>query len=151
VWLVTPYFIPDPHLSHALQDRARAGVDVRLIVPGPHNDNKLERASSHRRYDDLLSAGVKIYEYQPTFVHAKAAVIDGAWSVIGSPNLNFRSRQLDQENAIGIFDRPLAAQLRQEFLADAKKSEPINLREWRRRSPFERMFEWSARILDQQS
>jgi cardiolipin synthase len=151
VFLVTPYFIPDPHLSLALQQKARAGVDVRLLVPGPNNDNKLERASSHRRYDDLLTAGVKIYEYQPTFIHAKSAVIDGAWTVIGSPNLNFRSRQLDQENAIGILDRPLAAQLRQDFQQDLKKSLQINLDQWRRRNPFERMVEWSARLLDQQS
>ncbi len=151
VWLVTPYFIPDAHLSHALQDKAKAGLDVRLLVPGPKNDNKLERASSHRRYDDLLSAGIKIYEYQPTFVHEKAVVIDAAWSIIGSPNLNFRSRQLDQENAIGILDRPLASQLRQEFLADVKRAKPIDLREFRRRNPFERMFEWFAGVLDQQS
>jgi len=151
IWLATPYFIPDAHLSHALQAKAKAGVDVRLLVPGPENDNKLERASSHRRYDDLLSAGIKIYEYQPTFMHGKAAIIDGAWSIIGSPNLNFRSRQLDQENAIGILDRPLASQLRQGFLADVKQSKAIDLKEFRRRSPFERMFEWIAGILDQQS
>jgi len=53
---------------------------VRLLVPGPKNDNKLERASSHRRYDDLLSAGIKIYEYQPTFMHGKAAIIDGRYT-----------------------------------------------------------------------
>ena len=63
----------------------------------------------------------------------------------------FRSRQLDQENAIGILDRPLASRLRQEFLTDVKKSTPINLKDWRRRDPFQRMFEWIARILDQQS
>ena len=151
IWLVTPYFIPDPHLSHALQDKARAGVDVQLLLPGRYNDNKLDRASSHRRYDDLLSAGVKIYEYQPTFVHSKTAVIDGTWSIIGSPNLNFRSRQLDQENAMGILDRPLASQLQQVFLADVRKSQQINLKEFRRRNPFERMVEWIAGILDQQS
>jgi cardiolipin synthase len=151
IWLVTPYFIPDAHLSHALQDKAKAGVDVRLLVPGPKNDNKLERASSHRRYDDLLSAGIKIYEYQPTFIHEKAAVIDGSWSVIGSPNLNYRSRQLDQENAIGILDRGLASRLRQEFLTDTTKAKAIDLKDWRRRNPFERMVEWFARVLDQQS
>jgi len=151
VWLVTPYFIPDPHLSRALQEKAKAGVDVQLLVPGPNNDNKLERASSHRRYDDLLSAGVKIHEYQPTFIHEKAAIIDGAWSIIGSPNLNYRSRQLDQEVAIGILDRPLASRLRQEFLADVGKSQAMDLARWRRRNPFERMFEWIGRLVDQQS
>ena len=151
ILLVTPYFIPDPHLSHALQEKARAGIDVRLLVPGPNNDNKLNRASSQRRYDDFLTAGIKVYEYQPTFIHSKTVVVDGAWSIIGSPNLNFRSRQLDQENAIGVLDRPFAAQLEQAFDLDVRKARRITLEEWRRRNPLARVLEWAARLIDQQS
>ena len=78
----------------------------------------------------------------PRLSTRKRRSLTGAWSIIGSPNLNFRSRQLDQENAFGILDRPLAAQLRRQFLLDVQKSKPINLREWRRRDPFQRLFEW---------
>ena len=73
--------------------KAKSGVDVRLLLPGPHTDNWITRASAQARYQELLEAGAKIYEYEPTFMHAKYGVIDGKWSIIGSPNLNSRSRR----------------------------------------------------------
>ena len=105
IYLAAPYFIPDNHLQSALVEKAKSGVDVRLMLPGPHTDNWITRASAQARYQELLEAGAKIYEYQPTFMHAKYGVIDGKWSIIGSPNLNSRSRQLDEENALGYLRR----------------------------------------------
>ena len=109
IYLAAPYFIPDKHLQSALVEKAKSGVDVRLLLPGPHTDNWITRASAQARYQELLEAGAKIYEYQPTFMHAKYGVIDGKWSIIGSPNLNSRSRQLDEENALGIYDAAFGA------------------------------------------
>jgi len=103
--IATPYFIPDGPLLRAIQVRARAGVSVRLLLPGPETDNPWGRLSTQRHYESLMDAGVEIHEYQPTFLHSKFLVIDGAWSIVGSPNLNSRSRQLDEENAFGILDR----------------------------------------------
>ncbi len=151
VYLASPYFIPDAYMIRALEDRARAGVDVRLLLPGPHTDNWITRASAQARYDELLDAGVKIYEYQPTFIHAKFAVIDGKWSIIGSPNLNSRSRQLDEENAFGILDDGFGARLQAAFLAALEQSSRIRLEAWRRRNPLQRVFETLSRVLDQQS
>ena len=151
IYLASPYFIPDTHLQEALVKKARAGVDVRLLLPGHHTDNVIVRASAQARYQELLEAGARIYEYQPTFMHAKYGVIDGKWSIIGSPNLNSRSRELDEENAFGIFDQPFAAQLRDIFFKDLEKSHEINLQEWRRRNPLQKTFETVSRILDQQS
>src|SRR6185312_2243238 len=94
LYVRTPYFIPDPSLERVLADKARAGVDVRLLLPGSNIDNHIVRFSGQTHYDTLLEAGVRIYEYQPTFMHAKVAVVDGQWSMVGSPNLNTRSRQL---------------------------------------------------------
>lgn len=151
VFVTTPYFIPDEALKKALQAKARDGVDVRLLLPGPHIDNQSARLSGQNHYDDLLQAGVAIFEYQPTFIHSKFVVVDGRWSVIGSPNLNSRSRQLDEENAFGVLDTTFAQQLEAAFQDDLRKSERIQLATWRERSPLLRVVQLFARVLDQQS
>jgi cardiolipin synthase len=138
-------------MQDALLEKARAGVDVRLLLPGPHIDNYIVRASAQARYQELLEAGVKIYEYQPTFMHAKYGVIDGKWSIIGSPNLNSRSRELDEENVFGIYDESLGVQLKAELLTDLERAEAIDLAKWRERNPLQKLFETVSRILDQQS
>lgn len=151
IYFAAPYYVPDKHLQNALLEKASSGVDVRLLLPGHHIDNWIVRASAQARYQELLEAGVKIYEYQPTFMHAKYGVIDGKWSIIGSPNLNSRSRELDEENALGIYDAPLAAKLHATFFKDLERAKPIDLEEWRRRNPLQKLFETVSRILDQQS
>jgi len=151
IYVTTPYFIPDVHLMRALEDKAREGIDVRLLLPGIHTDNWIARASSQGRYDPLLQAGVKIYEYQPTFVHAKATVIDGEWSIVGSPNLDYRGRQLDEENAFGILDATLAGRLQRAFFSNLQRAKAIDLVHWRKRNPLHRAFETLSHILDQQS
>jgi cardiolipin synthase len=151
IYLATPYYIPDTYLQDALIEKARAGVDVRLLLPGPHTDNYIVRASAQARYQPLLEAGVKVYEYQPTFMHAKYGVIDEKWSIIGSPNLNSRSRELDEENVFGIYDEALGAQLKAELFTDIKRAEAIDLAKWRQRNPLQKLFQTVSRILDQQS
>jgi cardiolipin synthase A/B len=151
IYLAAPYFIPDQHLLDALVQKARAGIDVRLLLPGANTDNWITRASAQARYQPLLEAGAKIYEYQPTFMHAKYGVIDGQWSIIGSPNLNSRSRELDEENALGVFDQPFGSQLQAIFFKDVERSEQMNLEQWRRRNPLQKLFETLSRVLDQQS
>ena len=151
ITITTPYFIPSEPFVKALEQQARAGIDVRLLLPGSVIDDKLERWAAHRFYDRLLQAGVRIFEYEPTFVHTKAMVVDGKWSVIGSPNLNTRSRDLDEENAFGILDEPLARQIEAVFADDLKKSTEIKLKAWQGRNPFWRLLEFVSRAVDKQS
>ncbi|RPI56113.1 MAG: hypothetical protein EHM55_05895 [Acidobacteria bacterium] len=151
VYFAAPYYVPDRHLQDALVEKARAGVDVQLLFPGPRTDNWIVRASAQARYQELLEAGVKVHEYQPTFMHAKYGVIDGTWAIVGSPNLNSRSRQLDEENALGIYDPAFGAKLTETFFTDLQRAKPITLEEWRRRNPLLKLFETMSRILDQQS
>ena len=92
---------------------------------------------------------MKVYEYEPTFMHAKYGVVDGQWSIIGSPNLNFRSRELDEENAMGI-RRSARREAERHFVQDLGKSKQISLDEWRQ-APLQKLFETISRILDQQS
>ena len=149
--IVTPYFIPDDPLKRALMDQARKGVDVRLLLPGAHIDNPLNRWSSQTDYHDLLGAGVRIFEYQPTFIHSKVAIFDSRWSVFGSPNLNSRSRTLDEENVFGVLDESLGRELEEMFVTDLGKAREITLEEWRKRSVFARLLQWISTILDEQS
>jgi cardiolipin synthase A/B len=151
VYIATPYFIPDEPLRRALQDRARVGVDVRLLLPGPYIDNNSARYSGQNHYDALIATGVRIFEYRPTFIHSKFVLVDGRWSIIGSPNLNSRSRQLDEENAFGILDYGLGEALEATFLADLGNADEIDLATWRRRGPLVRMLQLFSRVLDQQS
>jgi cardiolipin synthase len=151
VYLAAPYYIPDNHLQSALVEKAKSGVDVRLLLPGSHTDNWIARASAQARYQELLEAGAKIYEYQPTFMHAKYGVIDGKWAIIGSPNLNSRSRQLDEENALGVYDDVFGTTLKTTFFKDLERSRLIDVEEWQRRNPMQKFFETVSRILDQQS
>ena len=151
IYLAAPYFIPDYSLQTALVEKAKSGIDVRLLLPGPHTDNWITRASAQARYQELLEAGAKIYEYQPTFMHAKYGIVDGKWAMIGSPNLNSRSRHLDEENALGIFDGEFGETLIATFFKDLERAKRVNLEEWRRRNPLQRFFETVSRILDQQS
>jgi cardiolipin synthase A/B len=151
LFIVTPYFIPDKQLQEALVKKAAEGVDVRLLLPGKHIDSSLTLLSAQANYEELLKAGVKIYEYRPTFIHSKFMVVDRHWSVIGSPNLNYRSRQLDEENAQGILDRTFAEQLVKVFVADAAQADQIKLDQWRRRNVLLKIVQRLSQIIDKQS
>jgi cardiolipin synthase len=141
IWLTSPYFVPDENTREVIADRARAGVDVRLLVPNTHTDARMVRWASHAYYGEMLEAGVRIYEYQTTMIHAKTLVVDGRWSIMGSANMDIRSKELNQESVIGLLDRDLGRQLEETFLDDLKESKEIRLEEWKRRSIVNRPLE----------
>jgi cardiolipin synthase len=141
IWITSPYFVPDRETRRVIADQARAGLDVRILLPDSHTDAKPIRLASHSYYDELLRAGVRIWEYRTTMMHTKALVVDGAWSVIGSANMDIRSKELNQENVIGMLDRRLGRQMEETFLADLEQSGEIMLGEWRRRGLLPRVLE----------
>ena len=126
------------------------GVEVKIIVPGKHSDHLLTRRSSRRLYGDLLKNGAQIYEYQPSMIHTKSLVVDGVWSVVGSTNFDSRSFGLNDEVNMAALDEELAARMEHDFQADLATSRRVTYREWRRRSPFERVHEWLGWILERQ-
>lgn len=134
----TPYFVMDGSTSWSLLDAAARGVRVRLLVEGEHTDARAVKHASREGYDELLEAGIEIYEYQPTMMHAKAIVVDGAWSIIGSANLDNRSLELNDENNIAVADRAFAANLLEDFERDLTQSSRITLEAWRQRPLFDR-------------
>ncbi len=141
IYLSTPYFLPDQSFRDALIMKAKAGVDVRILVPNEHNDSKSVRLASQYSYATLLENGVKIYEYQPTFIHTKTLVVDGSWSVIGSANMDNRSRKLNEENIFGISDKTFGAKLETIFLGDLNNAKQINLSDWNKRNLWQRIRE----------
>jgi cardiolipin synthase A/B len=133
LYITTPYFVPDGATREVVANRARSGVDVRIVLPDEHTDAKPIRLTSHSYYEELMEAGVHVYEYQPTMMHTKGVVVDGVWSVVGSANMDIRSKELNSENVLGILDEGFGRQMEEAFLADLKVSQEIGLEEWRRR------------------
>jgi cardiolipin synthase len=133
LYIATPYFVPDQHTRSAVASRARAGVDVRILLPNGLTDAKPIRQASHSYYRELLEAGVRIYEYQPAMMHSKLAVVDGVWSVVGSANMDVRSKELNQENVLGILDEGFGRTVQDTFLADLERAEEIRKEDWVRR------------------
>ncbi len=147
VWIATAYFIPARRLRRALRQAARSGVDVRLLLAGPYTDHPAVRHAGRRFYGHLLRAGVRIYEYQPRFLHAKVQLCDN-WVSIGSSNVdrwNFRwNLEANQE----IADAGFAAGVQALFEKDFEESLEITLSDWAKRSRWARFQEWAWGALD---
>lgn len=150
IWITTPYFVPDLATRTILADRARAGVDVRILLPNEHTDAKPIRWTAQHYYDELLSAGVRIFEYQPTMIHTKSVVADGLWGIVGSANMDIRSRELNEENVVGVLDDTFGRALERTFSADLERSREVRLEDWRRRGTGARLLERAAAVLEEQ-
>ena len=150
LWISNSYFIPDRRLRNAVVDRARRGVDVRILVPGNHTDAVPVQAAGRSFYQELLEAGVRIFEYTPAMMHAKTVVIDGAWSIVGSANMDERSMEINEENLIGIADPGFAHAVEAGLAADHAQSREILLEQWKKRSILQRGFELLAKALIEQ-
>jgi len=145
VLLTNAYFVPDPQLLASLKAAVARGVDVRLVLPGT-SDAPLVFHAGRSYYDELLSAGVKIYERRRALLHSKTALVDGVWSTVGSTNLDWRSFLHNQELNAVVLGTGFGAQLRVSFESDVANSEQITLDKWRWRSIGTRAKEAFARV-----
>ena len=139
VLLANAYFVPDDLSVRTLIEARQRGVDVQLIVPGPHTDTKLTQAASRRRWGRLLEAGVVIYQFQPTMFHCKVMIVDDRWVSVGSTNFDNRSFHLNSEANLNVLDEGFARAERRTFEQDRLKSRRMSLEDWRRRPRLERM------------
>ena len=110
VWLATPYFVPGEAAMMALTSAALGGLDVRLLVP-KMSDSRLVTYAARSYFDDLLAAGVKVYEYGPRLLHTKALLVDDDLALIGSANFDHRSFRLNFEVSMLFRDAGIAAEL----------------------------------------
>ena len=141
ICIASAYFVPDRDTIRALEGAVRRGVEVKVIVPGEHTDVPIVRQASRWHYDLLLRRGIRIFEYQPTMMHAKTMVVDGIWSTIGSSNFDDRSFRLNDEVNVNVYDEGVAAEMERMFYEDLAKSEEITRRKWLRRPWWDRIKE----------
>src|SRR4051812_31275564 len=111
IWIVNSYCTPTDNQVELLVGAVRRGVDVRMLLPGPTNDQPLTKSAGRTAYGELLQGGVKIFEYQPTMIHEKMMVIDGMFALFGSSNLDARSSEINEELDVVVYDSGFAHQL----------------------------------------
>jgi cardiolipin synthase len=147
IHLTTGFFSPTPDLERALIAAARRGVDIAIVVPAHSTSNTVIDAG-RAHYERLLKAGVQIYEREGVVLHAKTAVIDGAWSSVGSANLDWRSVIYNNEINAVILDRTFARALEALFADDVAHSRRIDPATWSARPLFERVKEHAAHLVE---
>lgn len=147
VWITTAYFIPPWKIRRALKRAVHRGVDVRLLLPGPVTDHPAVRHAGRRYYQRLLRHGVRIFEYQPRFLHQKVIVCDD-WVSLGSANLdrwNLRwNLEANQEIADPAFARSTCTMLEHDFSEAAE----CHYKTWRQRPWHARLPEWLWGMVD---
>ena len=124
IWLSSPYFIPIPSIEQSLRSAALRGCDVRLLVPA-RSDHKIVGLASESYYAALLDAGVRIFRYEPGFMHAKSMLVDDWLACVGSANMDVRSFHLNYELSAFVYGGSFLSELADQFTSDFERS-----REW---------------------
>jgi cardiolipin synthase len=147
LYISNSYFIPGENFLQLLLAAAKRGVDVRVLTVSDKTDVKTTWYAGRTYYEKLLEGGVKIYEYQPTMIHAKSMVVDGIWSYVGSMNFDNRSLSFNNESLLVALDRRVGAQMNSIFMDDIKWSKEIKLDAFRKRALSGKILEWGAQKL----
>jgi cardiolipin synthase A/B len=142
LYITNSYFVPDGAFRRLIAAAARRGVDTRVLTAGPETDVRSTLYAGRARYEELLRAGVRVYEYQPTMMHAKSIVVDGRWASVGSMNADNRSMSFNEESNLFALDADFGAQMERLFLEDLAHAKEIRLEEFRRRP-------WASRLVEQ--
>ncbi len=140
--ITNAYCMPNDDQVALLTQAVKRGVDVRVLLPGKHNDQPLTKAAGRTAYGKLLEGGVKIYEFEPTMIHSKTMVVDAHFAMFGSSNLDSRSSQINEELDVTVCDDGFGAEMERVFDADLKRSRPYTLEQFKKRTLKERAGEW---------
>ncbi|MEL6604173.1 MAG: phosphatidylserine/phosphatidylglycerophosphate/cardiolipin synthase family protein [Cyanobacteria bacterium J06614_10] len=134
VWLSSPYFLPNESTRNLLIEAQKAGVQVRILTTSDRSDKKPVYYASYEVYGSLLAAGISIFEYQPSMLHAKMLMIDHTWVNTGSANLDYRSYLHNDELDILTGSPKLVRSVKEQFERGFNNSQKIDLDQWQRRS-----------------
>ncbi len=148
--IATPYLAPDENTTRLLVEAAERGVDVDIIIPGPYTDRRISRIAGADEVQQLLQAGINIWRFQPTMIHAKIVILDDVMACVGSANLNHRSTLKDDEIALVIDCHTTVSTLKEQFEADMRHCEHLDIKEWRKRGMLRRSAEALIRVFRQQ-
>jgi cardiolipin synthase len=144
--IATPYFAPDELIRQQFLEARKRGVEVQIIIPGSQTDARIVRKASRHLWGDLLQAGVKISEYQPTFFHCKLVIVDDIWTSVGSTNIDDRALRLNDEANVNLFDQRFANTQIAMFDKDAAASKPYTFADWQNRSATEKFSDWLSSL-----
>ncbi len=133
VWLSSPYFLPNESTRNMLITAQQSGVDVRILTTSIRTDKKPVYYASYEVYGSLLRAGIKIFEYQPSMIHAKMLIVDDKWVNMGSANIDYRSFLHNDELDIVTDSIELFDHVEKTFEQGFSRCEQIGLRQWKRR------------------
>jgi cardiolipin synthase len=136
IWIENAYFVPDGSLIRALSVAAQSGVDVKILVPAVADVVFIPWVTA-AFHDGLLRAGVRIFEYTRSMLHAKTVLVDD-WGLVGSSNLNHRSLLHDLEADVVLADDAACRSLQEQFLRDCENAREVTLATWRQRPWLER-------------
>ncbi|HSM64777.1 MAG TPA: phospholipase D-like domain-containing protein [Ilumatobacteraceae bacterium] len=139
--IASAYFNPDQRLLEALRQASLRGVEVQILVPGPHADKRFVQIAGEACYAELLDVGVDVRTYDTSMMHAKIVTVDRMIATIGSTNFNQRSTRLDEETNVVIFDRHVVSTLDDHFDDDLRTSTVVDPEQWRDRGPIQRLGE----------
>ncbi|RBP35698.1 cardiolipin synthase [Roseimicrobium gellanilyticum] len=142
IYITNPYCTPTDEQVHLLGEAVKRGVDVKMILPGKHNDQPATKAAGRGSYGKLLEAGVKIYEFKPTMIHSKTMVVDGMFAMFGTSNLDARSSLINEEIDVSVYDASFGTEMDRVFREDLKNCQEYKLEDFKKRSLKERVTEW---------
>ena len=140
ILLTTAYFIPTRRMIRVLLNAAKRGVKLKLLLPG-ESDVKSVLYAGRSTYSKLLKSGAEIFTYHGSVLHAKTAVFDNCWSIIGSTNLDFQSLRRNEESNVGILDCDFTRQMITAFQNDLQNSKKIDMEIWAKRPLYQKFFE----------
>jgi len=150
LYLTSAYFVPEDRMRDALVDAAGRGVDVQVLVPGSNTDKRIVQIAGEADYEPLLAAGVRIWRFEPTMLHAKVLTVDGIVSCVGSANFDIRSMRLNEEANLIVFDADVTEELDRDFAADLERSVAVDPDEWAQRGALQRAKEAVVGLIDHQ-
>ncbi|HLQ86083.1 MAG TPA: phospholipase D-like domain-containing protein [Salinisphaeraceae bacterium] len=149
--IATAYFVPDEPTVALLRTAAKRGVDVEVLMPGPHTDQRVSQIAGEDVFAPLIEAGVKLFYFQPTMLHTKVLVVDRMVACIGSANFNQRSMAKDDELALCVIHEPTVAQLLDGFERDRERCRRITDGNWKKRGIGQRLLEIASRPIRSQT
>ena len=145
--MMTAYFVPDACFQQLLLDAVERGVQVDVMLPGPHADKRVCQLASESIYATLADGGVRIWAFQPSMLHAKVLTIDGVASVVGSANMNRRSMHHDEEVVLSVLDPVVTRRLEQDFDDELERCVRLDPKRWEDRSLTQKAQEKATRVL----
>jgi len=147
VRITSAYFAPDETFVNLLVDAGRRGVDVEVLLPGTNADQRFVQLAAEAQFSKLLDAGVRVWSYQPTMIHAKIVLVDDLVACVGSANFDRRSMKLNHEIEVVVLDPAVVAVLDGHFDEDVEQAVPIDPERWARRALPQRVAELVVRPL----